>query len=153
MSTSRNETYDTLTILKATGLVGASAAQSLILDMQSGASSGSLGVGPRTDSDLVIDISALEVASDESYDIVLQGSPDAAFGTAGNIQDLMSIHLGHSASKRTDSDKTDVIGRIIVPVTNEFNGTIYRYLRLYVVVSGTVATGINFTARLGKRFA
>ena len=134
-------TYDTETDLKAAGLVAASAAGSIIVDLGTGEARG----------DLVLEVSALEIASnDESYTIVLQGSPDAAFGTAGNIQDLVSVNLAAKEVKATDSDKDDATGRVIVPFSNRFNGTNYRYVRIYTVVAGTVATGINYVAYLSK---
>ena len=87
---------------------------------------------------------------DEGYDIVLQLSPDAAFGTAANIVDQCDLHLGADGVKRTDSDKDDIVGRYIVPFCNERAGTTYRYARLYTVVVGTIATGINYTGRMSK---
>lgn len=137
-----NRTVDTLLALKTAGLIAASAAVATILDLGSGEWEG----------ELVLDVTALEIATgDEGYDLVLQGSPDAAFGTAGNIQDLMDLHLGADGTKRTDSDKDDVIGRYILPMTNRLIDTVYRYVRMYTVVVGTIATGINYTARLTKR--
>jgi hypothetical protein len=137
--TESHYTLDDNLSLKAAALVAASAAGSLIRDVGAGFVAG----------DLVVDVSALEVATgDESYDIVLQGSPDAAFGTAANIQDLMAFNLGAATPKRTDSDKADVTGRYVLPFRNEFGGTTYRYLRIYTVVAGTIATGINYAAWL-----
>jgi hypothetical protein len=143
MTQEANYMYDTLLVLKAAGLIAASAAVATIVDTG--------GTG-HFSGEIVIDVSALEIASnDEIYDIVLQGSPDAAFGTAGNIQELAAISLSAKEVKRTDSDKDDVIGRYIMPFRNEFAGTNYRYLRLYTVVAGAVATGINYAAFIGKR--
>jgi hypothetical protein len=34
---------------------------------------------------------------------------------------------------------------------NEVNGHCYQYLRVYTVVSGTIATGVNFTANLVRK--
>lgn len=99
--------------------------------------------------EIVIEVTALEIASNsEIYDIVLQGSPDANFGTDTNIQDIVGITLSAARAKRTDSDKDDVTGSYRIPFSNEYAGTVYRYLRLYCVIAGDIATGINFTARL-----
>src|SRR5262245_15239855 len=58
--------------------------------------------------DVVIDVSAMDIVSnDEIYDIVLCGSPDSDFGTAGNIVELAQISLGTKEAKRTDSDADD----------------------------------------------
>src|SRR5688572_9089225 len=124
-------TYDAELSLKVSAAVAASAAGTLILD---------LGVG-ETRGDLVVEVTAMDITSnDELYDIILQGSPDAAFGTAGNIQDLMAFNLSAKELKRTDSDKDDVIGRYVIPVSNRFGSTNYRYVRIYTVVAGTTAT-------------
>lgn len=127
--------------LKAAGLIAASAACTPIADLGEGF----------VEANVVIDVTALEVATDEIYDIVFQLSPDAAFGTVGNIVENGEVCLCHSSVTRTDAAKTSAIGRYILPVTNLHNGTIYRYARLYTVAAGTIATGINYVARLCKR--
>jgi hypothetical protein len=142
-------TYDAALLLKAAALVGASANGTLILDVGGG------GLTPgMIDADLVVDVTALEIdSSDESYDISVQGSPDATFATAGNIVTLGGVTVGHSSSTRLTlllQGTNDVPGRFIVPIRNEKNGTTYRYLRIRTVVVGTVATGINYTAWLAK---
>jgi len=38
------------------------------------------------------------------------------------------------------------VGRYTLPFSNEDNGTFYRYVRVYTVVGGTIASGINYTA-------
>jgi hypothetical protein len=137
-------TYDAALLLKAAALVASSADGSLILDV---------GVG-LVDADLVLDVTAMEVDSnDESYTVILEGSPDAAFGTAANIIPLAMIVMGDHASTAgalCAMGADDTVGRYIVPCRNERNGTTYRYLRIRTVVAGTIATGINFTAWLAK---
>ncbi len=137
-------TYDNDLLLKAAGLVAASADGSLILDVGTGL----------VDADLILDVTAMEVASnDESYTVVLEGSPDAAFGTATNITPLALIVMGDrlsTAGALQAQGADDTVGRYCVPCRNERNGTTYRYLRIRTVVAGTVATGINFTAWLAK---
>jgi len=96
---------------------------------------------------MLFDVSALEIASnDEIYDIVIQGSPDSTFGTATNIADLAAINLSAAEVKRTDCNKDDAVGRYKLYFDNEQNGTFYQYLRVYTVVAGAIATGINYTA-------
>ena len=132
-----NYVYDSAWSLQDAGLVAASAAGSSVVDGGLGALKG----------EIVIDVSALEIASnDELYDIVIQGSTVAAFATDTAVVELGAISMGAAETKRTDANGDDAIGRFILPFTNERNGTIYRYLRLYIVVAGTIATGINFTA-------
>jgi len=140
--TVQTHTFDATAVMKAAGLIAASAAVATILDLGP-------GVGHRVFK-VMAEVTAIEIASgDEIYDIVVQGSPDAAFGTAANIVELGAISLGDAATKRTDSDRDDVAGRrsVIVENLNEA-GTPLRYVRLYTVVAGTIATGINYSARM-----
>jgi hypothetical protein len=149
----RNATIDTLLELEdGAGAFTASAAGSDILDMGATNVGHNNDAGPgRVTGDIMIDVTAMDIVSnDEIYDIVLQGSPDALFDTAANVQELAAISLGCSEAKRTDSDKDDVIGRYKIPVRNEFMETVYRYLRLYVVAAGTTPS-ITFTAYFVKR--
>ena len=139
-------TYDAGLLLKAAALVASTADGTLIVDVGTGLYRG----------DLVIDVTALEIDSnDESYEVVLQGSSDAAFGTAANIAALTSITVGDKVSTRLASGvlatgTDDLPGRYTVAFRNERNGTTYRYLRIKTIVVGTIATGINYTAFLAK---
>lgn len=138
-----HRTHDVDLVLKAAGLIATSAAVATIVD---------LGAGLINHGEIVIDVTDLEIASnDEAYTIVPQFSPDSDFGTAANIQDGPGLHLGAKETKATDCDKDDVVGRYILPFRNEFYGTVFRYMRLYTVVAGTIATGINYSAYIGKR--
>lgn len=143
-NTYSQRTFDAALLLKAAGLVAATGDGSLILDVGTGL----------LDADLIIDVTALEIDSNnESYEIILTGSPDATFGTAANIVPLASITIGDHASTRLavmELGADDTVGRYCVPIRNERNGTTYRYLRLTYVVVGTVVTGINFSAWLAK---
>lgn len=138
-------TYDASLLLKAAALVAASADGSLILDVGTGL----------FEADMIVDVTALEIDSnDESYTVVLEGSPDAAFGTAANIIPLAMIVIGDHASTAgalCAMGADDAVGRYTVPCRNERNGTTYRYLRIRTVVAGTIATGINFMAWLAKK--
>jgi hypothetical protein len=139
-----NFTVDDNMVLKASAAVASSAAGSLILDLGDGYMEGNV----------VIDISDLTDidANNETYDIVIQLSPDAAFGTAGNIVERCGMHFGAKEIKRTDCDRDDLAARYVLPVDNEYGGTIYRYMRIYTVVAGAgVSAGITYAARLAKR--
>ena len=130
-------TYDNSTSLKGAGLIDASADGAII----------DLGAG-MVDADLVIDMTACEVASgNEIYTISLEGSTVAAMSSTsvclakkvfGNLVVPMDAALSAS-------------GRYVVPFRNEEGGALYRYVRLSMVVAGTVATGINFRAFIGKK--
>ena len=95
---------------------------------------------------MFIDVSAIEIASDdELYDIVIQGSNTTAF-TAAGIVELAALNLSAGAVKRTDCDKDDATGRYKIYFDNENDLTYYRYIRVYTVVDGDIATGINYAA-------
>lgn len=130
-------TYDDDLSLKAAGLVDTSAAESTVLDLGDGLFDGFL----------VVDVSAIEVATgDELYDIGLQGGNAVGFDDV-NVK-LGQVLIGADAGLETDDS---LIGRYAIPIRNEKNGVIFRYVRINTVVSGTVATGVNFKAFLAKR--
>ena len=130
-------TYDNATLMKAAGLVAASADGSII----------DLGAG-LFDGFLVIDLTGCEIATgDEIYTVSVEGSSVAAMTSAsvclakkvfGNLVVPMDAALSAA-------------GRYVVPFRNEEGGTLQRYIRLSTLVAGDVATGINFTAFLAKR--
>ena len=133
---------DTEHILKDMGLIAADAAgqvdsSDVIVDLGDGLVEGNM----------IVDCAAIELDNDdENYKICLQGSSKSDF--ADTIEDLAILELGTLETLGGDVDSTT--GRYIVPFRTERNGTIYRYVREYCDVSGTIATGINFSAYLGK---
>jgi len=135
-------TLDADHILKAAGVIGASAAVATVVDLGSSYYSGTL----------VVDVTAIEVAStDENYAIVAQGTNIAGFGTKTDVWDLGAILLGGGATGHyTDSTAVDVIGRYTVGFTNRHGASLLRYVRLYTVVAGAIASGINYSAFLAK---
>lgn len=139
MGRETNYLYDAGFVMKAAAAVGASAAATVI-DLGSATA--------RVKGDIIIDVSAIELdTGDEIYDIVVQLSPDAVF-TAATIRDSMSLTFSDSTQQRTDCNQDDIIGRYVLPFTNEGpTGVFYRYIRLYTVVAGTIgAGGINYGA-------
>lgn len=138
-----NYTFDSALELKDAGLVAASAAAQVdgsnqILDVGDGIFSGVV----------VIDVYAIEIASnDEEYDLILQGSNSASF--ASGIEDLAQYNMG-ATEVRQGGAQDSTTGRYLMPFVNIQADTTYRYLRMYTVVAGTIATGINYTARIGK---
>jgi hypothetical protein len=132
-----NYTYDDALSLKDAGLVAASAAEATILDLGAGFVEG----------DVVIDVSAIEVATgDEKYTVHLEGSNVAAM-TSGSVT-LANIPLGIATAP---ADATTGTGRFVLPFRNEQNGTLYRYVRIYTTVAGNIADGINFSAFIAKK--
>lgn len=105
-----------------------------------------LGQG-RFDGRVIVDVTALEIASnDERYILQTQFSDVADFSTGSPaIQNGTALQLG--ATEIVDGDDSPV-GRHELPFTNEIDGTVYRYMRLWVQVEGTIATGINFVANV-----
>lgn len=107
----------------------------------------------RFDGRLIIDAAAVEVASgDESYHLVLEFSNEDDF--ASDIHQGPGIVLGDAAAAAmVNADADNGEGRYELPFTNEINGVTYRYVRLAADVTGTIATGINFTAFVVQTFA
>lgn len=137
MFDNQRKTFDAATVLKAAGLVAATATGSLIVDLGDGF----------MDADLVLDVTALEVATgDEIYTISLEGSNVA--GMASGSVTLAQKVLGNNAAP-ADADTN--VGRHVVPFRNELEGVNYRYVRIHTTVVGTIATGINYSAFLAKR--
>lgn len=134
---------DTGLLMKDAGLVAADAAATV----DSVAKIADVGAG-LVEGHMVCDITAFNVDNnDELYLIKLQGSSEADFGS--DIEDLAILGVGATETMiGTDTDSE--IGTYRVPFSNERNGTVYRYLRVYTDVTGTVGTGINYTARLEK---
>jgi len=96
---------------------------------------------------LIVDVTAIEIAdNDENYKISLQGSSKSDF--ADTFEDLAILELG--ALETLGGDQDSLIGRYKIPFRTERNGTTYRYVREYCDVTGTIATGINFSAYLSK---
>lgn len=147
---SKNKTRDALTLMRDGAAITASAAATVggsakVLDL---ANDNPVDGIPETRFECLVDLTAFDiVGNDERYEIVVQGSPDDDFGTAANIVELAMLSVGASETKITDSDADDAVGRYRLFGVNERNGTTYRYLRVYTVVTG--ATGsITYTAWL-----
>jgi len=142
------KTFDALLELKDAGLLAASAAcqvdsSAQILDIGEGVVEG----------DIIIDVSACEVDSDdELYIIGAQISSEDDF--ASDFYEITALKIGSAGTAGGDvlSGDTDMTtGRYLLRFTNQIaNGVTKRYLRLYCTISGTIATGINFSAYLAK---
>lgn len=136
-------TFDAELELKDAGLVAASAAATV----DSAAKILNVGTG-FWEADIIVDVTAVEIASnDERYDIIAQGSTSASFASV--IENLAQIQIG--ALEVTDGDQDGATGRFIFGVRNEVNNVRYPYIRLFTVVAGAVATGINYTAFAAPR--
>ncbi len=117
------------------------------LDLGGGAPSSAAG---RTDGIFSLDITAMDFSSvDESYKVYLMGSNDVAWGN-GNVEELASHSFGAVTAGRAVATimgaspaipPTNLGGTIVqLPFTNLMQRIYYRYLRAYVVISGTSPT-------------
>lgn len=112
--------------------------------------------GSYEQADLVVDVTACEVATgDELYVIQVQGAEASNFATA---YQLATLRLGDSSTTGnaidTPPDGRHVLSFDNVAHTSATDGTkqkAMRYIRVRTVVSGTIATGINYSAFLAKR--
>lgn len=148
MSGRQLKTYDVELELKDAGAVTASAAA----QVDSAAQILDLGTGT-VEGDIIIDVSAMTVASDdEKYIIHAEVSSSSTF--VSDIYAVQSLILGSCGTAEWDNIPGDVdmyIGRYVLPFRNEIvNGAPKRYMRLYTEVSGTTPS-INYTAYLSKR--
>lgn len=137
---SKDQMYDHAHLLKDAGLVAASAAATV------GGSAKTIDLGEgRVDARAILDITAIEVADgNEKYEAELQVSNSSTFASGIFVAGV--IKMGDSTVNGESADTT--VGRRELHFTNEINGTLYRYARLYTRVAGTVGTGINYTAYL-----
>lgn len=140
MSVIHKTQFDSLLEMKDAGLVAASAAAQV-----DGADKILTLGGGLVEANLIVDVTALEVASgDEVYGIEWQLSSSATFASGVVVASVLRI--GDSSVAFGSAD--NAVGRYIQPVNNEFNGTVYPYARLYTRIAGAIATGINYSAFL-----
>jgi len=147
-----HRTFDASLELKDAGVVGASAAAEVdaaakVIDVGTGLFEG----------EVIVDVSAIEIATnDEVYHIFVEGASEVAMDTT--LVPLAQLQLGAlevmgpgSSHFKVDSST----GRYVIPFRNERDGVYSRYIRLYTVVAGTIATGggINYTAYAAKKAA
>jgi hypothetical protein len=151
--TSHAHTVDMLLLLKDAGLIAASGAAQVggsnkILDMGATLPSTNQPLA-EFEADVVIDVTAIETdTNNEKYTIIVQGSTSPTF--ASGIINLCQLELAAAGATSGGADVAGAVGRYVLPMTNWQKNALYRYIRIYVVVAGTIATGINFTAYLGK---
>lgn len=142
-------TADVNARLKDAGLVAASAAAQVggvakIYDLAPS------GVATFSPFDIWINLTAIEVdTTDELYTIHAQVSSSATF--ASTIYNACQLELGAAAAKTGTADIVSTTGMYLLRGHNDVDGTVYRYLRLYTTVDGTIAGGggINYEAWMG----
>jgi hypothetical protein len=130
-------TFDGSLELRASAAI-TSSADGTILDVGDGC----------VDGFLVIDMSACEIATgNEIYTVSLEASNVAAM-TSGSVCIAKKV-FGNLVVPMDGALST--AGRYVVPFRNEEGGTTYRYVRLSVLIAGSISTGITFGAFIAKR--
>lgn len=144
MTQRRSYTLDAELIMKDAGLVAADAAATV------SGSAKTLNVGEAAFKGvLVVDVTAIEIASnDELYRIIVQGSTTSNFAATEIL-----AHLALGATEVRPGGAIDsATGRYELFFTNYQDDVTYPYIRVYTDVSGTIATGINYSAFIGRDF-
>jgi len=140
----RGFTYDVSWQLKAAGAITSSAAVATIVDTLNGATLNSGVEVPRLDGIVVIDVTAIDIAStNETYDIIVQVSNSSTFASTVNNRTALKLGIGVAGQSAGD-----VIGRYELPFDNCINEVNFRYVRLYTLVGGTTPS-INYKAFAG----
>jgi len=88
---------------------------------------------------MIVDIDAIELATDENYEIKLQGTNTSGFGS--DFVDLAMVELGHADTLVGTAALGAAGDRYVVPFRNVKNGTVMRYVRAYLnILNGTGET-------------
>jgi hypothetical protein len=140
----RNQTVDTLLQLGDGVAALTASAYSVVA-----AATAQIDVGDHAIAgNVAIDISALGIANDdEIYTFTVLGSASATY--ASGIVPLAMMQFGAGAVMLGVADLDTVAGRYVIPFRNEKDGTVYRYIRLYVTIAGTTKT-ITYIAYVHK---
>jgi hypothetical protein len=139
----KDYTYDHALRLKDAGAITSSAAAQVggadrVLD---------LGTG-RWDGTVVADISAITTAdASQVYTLEWQVSNSATFAS-GNVVGA-ALRVGH-ATATGSSANTAAATRMELGVTNEVNGVVFRYARMFTRVAGTGSPSVNYVANAHK---
>jgi hypothetical protein len=145
LKSARVRTKDSLLVLKAKGTV----ATSMVGESPVGTDKTFDTGGGRTRGDMIIDVYATPaILASTKFVMRQQGGKNSSFST---LTDLVITELGDATQITSDVDLTT--GRYIVPFSNDFDDTIYRYLRHYISCVGTCGTGIQYDCYIGKIYS
>jgi hypothetical protein len=140
----RGRLVDDLLVLKAKGTV----ATTMVGEDPVGTDKSYDTGGGRTRGDFAINVYATpNILASTKLTFRLQGGRNSSFST---LTDLAIVELGDSTQISSGSDMTT--GRYVVPFSNDFDGTVYRYLRHYLTCGGTCGTGVQYEAYISKLF-
>lgn len=91
----------------------------------------------RIDAVLVVDVTAIDVASgDEEYQLLIEGSNDSAFG-AGTVEVLAAYVFGKTAHRIGTNIMDSIAGRYEIPFCTETPNGKFQNVRGELVISGT----------------
>ena len=142
LRSARGRVVDDLLVLKAKGTV----ATSMVGEDPIGTDKSYDTGGGRTRGDVVINVYAVpNILASTKFTMRLQGGKNSSFST---INDLQILEIGDATQISGGSDLTT--GRYILPFSNDLDGTVYRYLRHYLTIGGTVGTGIQYECYLSE---
>ena len=138
----RSKLVDDLTILKAKGTV----ATSMVGEKPVGTDKYYDTGGGRTKGDMVLVVYAVpNILASTKMTFRLQGGKNTSFST---LTDLQIVELGDATQLSGSADLT--VGKYIVPFSNAFDDTVYRYLRHYLTIGGTCGTGVQYECFLSN---
>lgn len=138
----RTRLVDDLLVLKAKGTV----ATSMVGENPIGIDKTYDAGGGNTPGNIVLIVYAVpNILASTKMTFRLQGSKNASFSS---LTDLSIIELGDATQITSDVDLT--VGKYIVPFNTAFDGTVYRYLRHFLTIGGTIGTGVQYEYFLTK---
>ena len=150
LRSARGKIVDDLLVLKAKGTV----ATSMVGQDPIGTNKYYDTGGGRTRGDVVANVySAGSITPSTLIKLRLQGSKNSSFTTGC---DLVIAEIGAANALNKGKGSTLATGafgagRYIIPFTNDFDGTVYRYLRHYISLDlNTGATGVQYEIYLSK---
>ena len=104
----------------------------------------------RFDGRLIVDVTALDVAAGDEATVFVQvsdGGPGATAFEAGNWIAAGALILGDVTLNGSKVDS--VVGRHEISFSNQLNGTVYRYARVYLLIAASGA--LTYTAFIANK--
>ena len=148
LRSARGKLVDDLLVLKAKGTV----ATSMVGENPIGTDTYYDTGGGRTRGDMVINMysTCSYNATTGKIELCLEGSKNSSFTTGCT---LAVVELGGPAAINRNRGTLSTVafgaGRYIVPFTNDFDGTVYRYLRHYAGL-GSMGSGVQYEVYLSN---
>lgn len=146
----RGKTYDTALVLgyeavyATSGLTGKTAAGATGLYVD-------LGGEGYTEGKVVFDVDfgSQKMVAGLNWRLELQGGKTSAFTSHAP---LAMIEVGDSAGNHHTFGLTEDkgTGRYIVPFANQYGDELYRYLRMYLYMGGSITTGLTCSSFITK---